>query len=367
MINAERLKETFFRLLAIDSPSFHEHTLADAVASELRNMGFEVALEPVETPEGPSVNVRAFLRCGEPALLLSAHLDTVESTAGLRVMTDGSIVKSDGTTILGADDKAGVAVILEALRCCAEKRTLARSVEVLFTCGEERGLIGSRAADVSWVRAREGLILDGEGPVGTVVLAAPFHYRLTGRFKGKAAHAGIAIEEGRSAILAMSKAIAEIGVGRKNDVTVNIGVVSGGKAMNIVADDAEFLGEVRSHDRASAERELARIEACVRRASEETGVIGTLESELMYGGYRYAQDDPFIRELVSWFATIGVEPRFQESYGGSDANILADKGIKAVTVGIGCGSPHATDEWADLDQLTTLARVIEVGLTRQEA
>lgn len=364
MIQAARLRETFLRLIAIDGPSLAEHAVADFLAGELRSLGFEVELDAVPVPGGGStVNLRAFLGAAGEPLLLSAHMDTVEPTAATEPVIEGSVVRSAGGSILGADDRAGIAVILEVARSVVEARSLARGFEILLTSCEERGLVGARSLRRELIRSRDALVLDGEGPVGTVILSAPFHAKFVASFEGRAAHAGIAIDEGRSAVHAMGMAIAGIGFGRRDGATVNVGVASGGSAMNIVAPEAECLGEVRAHDRAALERELARIAAVCEEVERETGVRVRVESELLYEGYAYERDDPFVAAIAGWFGAVGVEPVFTSTFGGSDTNILVGAGIRAVTLGIGCGNPHAPDEWADLDQMALLAEAIEVAMT----
>lgn len=355
------LRETFFKLLSFDSESFKEKQLADVVASELSDIGFNVFFDSVPTPDGNNtVNLRAVYSSGEEAILFSAHLDTVVSTAGLKINVEENIVRSSGNTILGADDKAGIAAILAGCKSAIEKKLLPTSIEVLLTSAEERGLWGARYVKKEDLISRYGFVLDGEGMVGTMVVSAPFHEKIEARFKGKAAHAGVNARDGKSAIVAMSRAIDSVKSGFiEEGLTANIGIVSGGTAMNIVPEEAYYIGEVRSEDEERLKNTVEEYRAACEKASSETGVEFSFNTERLYDGYRFSKNDDIIRIAMKVFKKIKANPVIVRTMGGSDANILNAKGLRVMNVGIGCGNPHTKEEWADLRELEKAAHFVE--------
>lgn len=360
----EYLRETFFKLLSFDSVSFKERGLADVIASELTSTGFTVYFDPVPAPDGSStINLRAVYRTGNRGILFSAHLDTVESTSGLEVELDGDIVRSSGNTILGADDKAGIAAILAGCKSAIEKAPLPVSVEIVLTSAEERGLWGARYIDRKELISNYGFVLDGEGRVGTLVISAPYHEKVEAWFKGKAAHAGVNAKEGKPAILAMSKAIASIRSGFiEEGLTANIGLVSGGSAMNIVPENAYYLGEVRSEDEERLIKVVEEYRKACEKAAAEIGVEYRFQTERLYNGYQFSDSDEVIQIAKRVLEKLNIKPVMIKTMGGSDANILNSKGLKVMNVGIGCGNPHTKEEWIDLNELERAARFVEEAI-----
>ncbi len=360
------LREIFFKLLSFDSESFKEKQLAEIIASELSTIGFDVFFDPVPASEGNNtVNLRAIYRSGEKAILFSAHLDTVVSTAGLKIDVEGNIVRSSGNTILGADDKAGIAAILAGSKSAIERGFLPVSIEILLTSAEEKGLWGARFVKKEDLISRYGFVLDGEGSVGTMVLSAPFHEKIEARFKGKAAHAGVNAKDGRSAIVAMSKAIGTVKTGYiEEGLTANIGIVSGGTAMNIVPEEAYYIGEVRSEDEKRLNDTIEKYRTACQKACKETGVEFSFKQERLYDGYRFSKNDEMVKNAMKVFESLKIKPTLVKTMGGSDANILNAKGFKVINIGIGCGNPHTKEEWADLRELERAARFVEKMIFR---
>ena len=278
-------------------------------------------------------------------MFLCAHLDTVPPEGPIEpVVTDG-VIRNAAGTILGADNKAAVAAMLDgARRLLAENRPHA-GVELLFTPKEEVGLLGAGAFDHSRLRARVGFVYDQAAPIGEIILGAPHSHSMEVRFHGRAAHAGMYPEEGRSAIAAAAKAIADFRLGRLDDETsANVGVIEGGTAGNVIPEWCRFLAEARSHD----ERKLADV---VREMMETVAFAATVtecdvETEVhkSYGGYRFRRDDLPVRLAVRALEACGYEPRLELTGGGADANVFNERGLQCVNLANGMANIHTPDE-----------------------
>ncbi|MCH8808678.1 MAG: M20/M25/M40 family metallo-hydrolase, partial [Proteobacteria bacterium] len=241
MIDRDRLVNAFCGLVRIDSPSDEEEDMARHLTQRLEGLGFRVDRDA-------HGNVIAS-EDGENPLLLSAHMDTVEPGRGIKPQVNGDRIVSDGTTILGGDCKAGVASILEALEASAEDGTHRRPVQVVFTRGEEIGLVGANNLDYSMIKAKESVVFDGNGPVNTITGASPSYVSFDVTVKGRAAHAGVEPEKGLSAIRIVTEIIQELPQGRLDEeTTFNVGMISGGSVRNAVPSDAAFGGEFRSRN-----------------------------------------------------------------------------------------------------------------------
>ena len=353
-VDRERLLSLFRELLLINSPSGQEDELAARLLQELASAGAQVGRD-----EAGNVVAR-FSGEGEP-LLLCAHMDTVEPTDGLVICEENGIWRSDGRTILGADDKAGVAAVLEAVRAASKRPPL----EVVFTVREEVGLLGAKALDCAKLQARRGIVLDGGGPIGTFVVAAPSQYKLSARVRGRAAHAGVAPEEGVNAIVAAARAIARMPLGRiDSETTANVGVIRGGTATNIVPELVELEGEARSH---SEEKLSAQVETMVSLFQAEALAMGAqceVELERSYTRFAIPDTSPLLQRMVEAAESLGFEPRLVRGGGGSDANIFNAAGIECVNMSIGMAASHAKNEYIAVEDLyqgtRLLTRILEV-------
>ena len=260
-VHEARLVETFCSLASIDSPSGEEAAMSAVVAQRLRDLGCTVTTDAEHNVIGRLDGAAAT----EP-IILSAHLDTVEPGRGVRPQLDNGVIRSDGTTVLGADDKAGVAAILEALQTARASGQPMRPIEVVFTVSEEVGLMGARALDMSTLRSSTAVVLDSAGAVGTIINSAPQHDRIDATIIGKAAHAGVAPETGISAIVVASQAIAAMRLGRLDaETTANIGLISGGSAMNVVPERVTLTGETRSHNPAKVAAQVRHMVTALER------------------------------------------------------------------------------------------------------
>ena len=289
-------------------------------------------------------------------IMLNAHMDTVQPTPGMepRVTADG--VYSDGSSVLGADDKAGVAAIVEAVLAVSETGLDHAPVELVFTVGEDVGLIGSTAFDLAEIESRVGFVLDAGGPVGTVITHAPGHRRYRARFHGKASHAGIAPEHGVSAIKMLSEAVSRLPQGLlEPGTTANVGVVSGGQAMNIVAPEATVEGEARSLREARLDEVMSGIQEAIEDAAARGGGTAAYEAHTFYRAYELRDDDPAVALADAAIAAAGLAPVHAATGGGSDAHQFIAKGMSAACLSAGYVDVHSVNEYmphAALSQLT---------------
>src|SRR5918996_711667 len=296
-----RTLEQFLALAALPSPPGDERAVADAVAADLRRLGLEVDEDDTGPATGSNIG-NLYVRLpatngvvGTP-LFFCAHLDTVPPQGTIEPVVDDGLVRNAAGTILGADNKAAVVAMVEAVRRVVEERRSHAGIELLLTSKEEVGLVGAKAFDAGRLHARVGYVYDMAAPIGTVIMAAPSSRKLDVRFRGRAAHSGMYPEEGRSAIAAAARAISDFRLGRLDgETTANVGTIDGGSARNVVPEWCSFRAEARSLD----ERKLATVveemlEACTFAASlAECDVETELSEE--YRGYRFKRDDEPVR------------------------------------------------------------------------
>ena len=360
--------DLFLELAALPSPPGEERAVADRVTVELRDLGLEVDEDDAGARIGGRVGN---LYCRVPAtaagtpIFLCAHMDTVPPVGPIEPVVEDGVVRNAGGTILGADNKSAVAAIVEAVRRLVGEGRAHAGVELVFTPKEEVGLRGAEAFNCSRLVARVGFVYDQVGPIGEVILGAPHASILEVTFRGQAAHAGIAPEEGRSAIAAAARAIADMRLGRLDEETsANVGTITGGVARNIVPDRCSFSAEARSHDEgklADVVQEL--LDACSF-AAALTGCEVETKVDRSYRGYRFRRDDDPVRLACAALARAGYEPSFALSGGGADANVFNVRGLACVNLANGMAEIHTPQEHiavADLEGMVdvTLALVEE--------
>lgn len=371
MINQERLKNILIELIKIDSLSRRERNIALRLQAEMEALGAEVWIDDAGAKVGGNTgNVIAHFRGSSPGarpILLSAHMDTVAPGEGVNPVLQGSILKSDGTTVLGGDDKSGVAIICEALRVIQETNLPCADVDVVFTICEEAGLVGAKCLDVSRLRARSGLVLDSDS-VGFLFTRAPAANRLEFLIHGLEAHAGVCPEKGISAIQVAAEGIARMKLGRIDDeTTANIGLIEGGVAVNIVPNLVRLKGEARSHSEEKLNRQTSHMvqcleEAAARHALEADGkpfrprVESKVERD--YDRMNVADDAAIVRLVLAAGKNLGVEVKTQATGGGCDANVLNKKGLEVANLSTGMRDIHTVNEWLDLNDLYLSARMV---------
>jgi tripeptide aminopeptidase len=298
-------------------------------------------------------------------LFFCAHLDTVPPEGPIEPVVDDGVVRNGGGTILGADNKAAVAVMLEATRrVMAENRPHA-GIELLFTPKEEVGLRGAEAFDHERLAARVGYVFDHAAPIGDVILGAPFQRKITVEFRGRAAHSGMYPEEGRSAIVAAARAIADLRLGRiDEETTANVGQISGGTARNIIPDRCSFAAEARCHD----ERKLGELVQEMLDTVTFAAGVSECDVETSVGraarGYRFRRDDLPVRLAAEALEQAGFEPRYGLSGGGADANVFNERGLQCLNLANGMANIHTSDEQIAVDDLE---RMVDVTLALTDA
>jgi tripeptide aminopeptidase len=349
-VERRRLNETFARLCAIPSPFGSERACAEHVARELGRMGLGVEEDGVAAEVGAgSGNLLARIPGrGERTILLCAHLDTVPEDGVIEpVVVDGGW-ESAGDTILGADNKAAVAVLLEVARRCAVEGSPV-GLELLFTVCEEVGLAGAKAFDVSTLRSDWGYVLDHASPIGEIIVASPTYYRFEADFRGVPAHAGIRPEDGRSAIEAAARAIMAMRLGRIDDeTTTNLATIRGGQSggTNIVAGRCTIVGEVRSLDPAKAEDLVAEIIGHIHDAANTPACACDVDVTTQRGfdGYRHAANAPAVLAAEDALRACGYEPQRRPTGGGSDANAFESAGFHCTNLANGTERNHEPTE-----------------------
>ena len=362
----------FLELAALPSPPGEERAVADRVLDYLGALGLEADEDDAGVTVGSSIgNIYARLDAsdgpGEP-LFFCAHLDTVLPEGPIEPeVGEDEVVRNAAGTILGADDKSAVAAMLEAAARLVEDGRPHAGVELLFTPKEEVGLLGAAAFDQTRFAARVGYVYDHAGPIGEIILGAPFQQKLDVRFHGRAAHAGMYPEEGRSAIAAAARAISDLRLGRLDDVTTaSVGRIQGGTARNVIPEWCTFAAEARSHD----ERKLADLVREMVDAVTFAASLAECEVEAQVSGlsrgYRFRRDDLPVQIAAAALERVGREPSYILSGGGADANVFNERGLQCLNLANGMTDIHTPDERiavADLHEMVevTLALVDAAG------
>jgi tripeptide aminopeptidase len=357
----QRMFDRFVRLCEIASPTGEERAVADAVLQELRDLGVEVEEDGSAGPARAAAGnlIARVPGTGEGWLSFFAHLDTVPHQGPIEVSAEDGVFRSAGDTILGADNKAAVTILIElAARHTIEPPPV--GLELVFTVAEEDGLRGARELDLSRLRAPFGFVLDHATPIGEVIVASPTYYRLTAEFHGRAAHAGIKPEDGRSAILAAAHAIAAMPHGRLDEqTTANVGLISGGTATNVVAGACRVGAEARSlNDARAAETTQTLVDACTWAASEHECDVDVDVVEV-FRGYRLSSSAPAVQVAREGLEQAGIEPQEVATGGGSDANAFIARGFDCVLLANGTEANHTPDESVAAQRIVEMLGVCE--------
>jgi tripeptide aminopeptidase len=363
LINSDRLLDTFLTICRIDSFHPGEAEVMAVLRDRLSRAGVAVNEDEYGNLQGDWPGI-GDLANADP-VLLCAHVDTILPTPGMEPVVRDGAVWSDGSHVLGADDKAAVAAIVEAIETIAESGRAHPPVEVLLTVGEEVGHIGSKAFDATRLKSRIGFVPDSDGPVGRIILASPWAQHVTVTFHGRGAHAGLEPENGRNALVMAARAVAALPWGRLDDeTTANVGTISGGEAPNVVASEAEMTFEVRSLDETKHQQCIDRVlAACDRAAKDLDGAI-TRDVPIRLRGFRFEEDDPIVERAKSAIRAAGIEPHCAVSCGGSDANELNAKGLPTLVLSVAYRDIHSVNESMPLDQLYALGNVCAALMLR---
>lgn len=361
MINRKRLIDEFLELVGINSHSRNEREIADILKLKLTDLGFSVYEDNTGDKIGGNTGNLIAFRAGNPDIMpviLNAHIDTVEPTENINVIVEDGVIKTDGSTILGADDKAGVASILEGVRSYLESAKEHGDIQIVFTVSEEVGLEGANNLDYNKISDGMMFAFDSGKPVCCIVTAAPSHATMTFKIYGKACHAGMCPENGINAIVCAAKAIAGINVGRIDfETTANIGKISGGKMRNIVPDYVEVLAEARSRDDQKLKKQVAHMVDAFEIAAKEMGA--RLEYDVIdeYQAFKYDMSDDICQVALNATKRLGVQSEIEMSGGGFDANAFNKNGKRALVVGTGYENVHSPDEFITIEDLVMSANL----------
>jgi tripeptide aminopeptidase len=352
----ERLLDDFVRLCEIESPSRSERAVADAVKAELGRLGLTVEEDDTASDTGSdSGNLLARIEGppDRPTILLCAHLDTVPLAGPVEVTQENGVLSNRHEAILGADNKAAVATILATARRLTAEGTPV-GVELLFTTCEEHALAGAKAFDPARLRSDFGYVFDHASPIGELVTASPTYYRLEADFRGQAAHAGIRPEAGHNAIVAAAKAIAAIETGRLDEATTaNVGQIEGGTAANVVAERCKVVLEARSLDDVRAGEVVSSMVDAIAEAASDLECDVETAVERLFRGYKLARTAPVVETAAEALRSIGTEPVYINTGGGSDANALIAADLPVLNIANGTKGNHQPDESVTVDALET--------------
>lgn len=368
MVQQDRLVDTFLALVGINSPSRREAEAMAWAQARLERLGFTVEYDDAgEKIGGDTGNLIARRpgAPGRPSLFLNAHIDTVQPTENIRVVRENGVIRTDGATILGADDKAGVACILEAVESAIEDGVALPTVEVIITVAEEIGLLGSRHFDPARVESRSGWVVDSGWPLESITINSPSQERIVATITGKASHAGARPEEGVSAIVAAARAIAAMPHGRIDlETTANVGVITGGQATNIVAPSCTVIAEARSRDEAKLQRQTRAMVDAFNNAAQDMGAHAEVTVERQYNAFSADPEGREARLAADAMRDIGLQPILSSTGGGMDANNFAAHGMLCCVIGCGYKDIHSVNEHIAEADLATGARLLAAILLR---
>jgi tripeptide aminopeptidase len=352
----------FLELVQIDSETKYETEVAKVLKQKFTELGLDVFEDNTTSKTGHGAgNLICTLKGtkdGVAPIYFTSHMDTVVPAKGVKPSVKDGYVVTDGTTILGADDKAGIAVMLETIRVLKEQNIQHGDIQFVITVGEESGLVGAKAIDPALLKAKFGYALDSDEKVGNVVVAAPTQAKVKAVIYGKTAHAGVAPEKGVSAITIAAKAIAKMPLGRiDKETTANIGRFEGGSATNIVCDRVDILAEARSLVPEKMEEQVQKMKKAFESVAEQMGGKAEVSVEVMYPGFKFAAGDQVVEIAKKAAAKIGRPCELQKSGGGSDANVFNGYNIPTVNLAVGYEEIHTTNERIPVEELYKLSEM----------
>lgn len=364
MINKDRVIGEFLELVQIDSETKNERRIADILKAKFTELGLDVVEDDSAERTGhgagnlvatlkPSGNLAATV---EP-FLFTCHMDTVAPGKGIKpIVGEDGWIRSDGTTILGSDDKAGVAALLEVIQVLREKELPHGQIQFVITVGEEMALTGSRAMDAGLLDAKYGFAIDSNGEVGTICVGAPTRAQIDIEIYGKSAHAGVNPEDGISAIQVAGKAISRMNLGRIDETTTaNIGKFEGGGETNIVPDHVKLYAEARSTSLDKINKQIESMKQAVESVCGEYGTTYDFRSELAYPAFHFTEEDEVVVLAKKAARELGLSGDTFISGGGSDANVFNGFGIPTVNLAVGYENIHTTEERIKAEDIVKVA------------
>ncbi|PKR78922.1 hypothetical protein CEY16_03975 [Halalkalibacillus sediminis] len=362
-VNEQRLIDEFIELVKIDSETKNEAQIQQVLKEKFGKLGLSIqedkAKEKTDHGANNLICTLKGTKDGVEPIYFTSHMDTVAPGQGIKPSITDGYIHSDGTTILGADDKAGLAAMLEMIKRLKEENVEHGDIQFVITVGEESGLVGAKALDGSQIYAKYGYAVDSNGDVGNIIVAAPTQAKLWITARGKSAHAGVAPEEGVSAITLAAKAVAKMPLGRIDaETTANIGRFEGGKATNVVCEEAYLLAEARSLDPVKLDKQVEKMKKACDAVGKEMGGEFDVDVQIMYPGYKHKKGDLVVEIARSAAKKIGRESKLESSGGGSDANIIAGLGIPTVNLCVGYENIHTTNEKMPISELVKISELL---------
>ncbi|MBC8278066.1 MAG: M20/M25/M40 family metallo-hydrolase [FCB group bacterium] len=370
-INSERLRREFLKLVQIDSPTFKEGKVSRYLQEKLTSLDCEVFVDNAgEKTGGETGNIIARFPSNngtDNSVMFAAHMDCVPPCEGVNPVVEGTMVKTDGKTVLGGDDKAGIAAILELLEVLKESDIPHGPVEILFDIAEEGGLFGVKHLDLTQFKSKAGYCLDSD-KIDELTLESPGAYRIDYTIKGKASHAGVEPDKGISAILIASKAISRMKLGKIDDeTTANVGAIKGGSATNIITPEVFIKAEARSRNEEKLEQQVESMTQAFLDVIEESAI--TIDGEVFkaelvekrdhdYPPMKLTEDSLVFTLAKEAAIELGIEMKPVVSGGGTDANILNSSGMEVSVIGVGMAKVHTTEEYIDLKDIEKAAELI---------
>lgn len=363
MVNQQRIVDEFVELVKIDSETKQEQEISLVLKKKFADLGLTVSEDDAAVRTGHGAN-NLFATLpgnveGAPRIFFTCHMDTVAPGRGIKPQIgDDGYIRSDGATILGSDDKAGVAALLELIRVLKERDIPHGQIQFIITVGEESGLVGARAMDSKYIDAEFGYALDSSGHVGEIAVAAPTQAKIKITFTGKSAHAGANPEDGISAIQVASKAVARMKLGRiDHETTANIGRFEGGGETNVVVGQVVVYAEARSLENSKLDVQIASMRAACEAAASEHGAKVEFDSQVIYAAYKYSEQDALVGYAMEAIRRIGKTPNTFHTGGGSDANVFNGHGFPTVNLAVGYEDIHTTLEKIAVSELTGVAEL----------
>ena len=370
MISKERMTQHLMDLIRIDSPSKMEKNVALKLEDQMKELGAECIFDNVGNKIDGNVGnliVKVKGNTVAPTFFLSSHMDTVAPGLGIQPRIDDGIMRSDGTTILGGDDKSGVSIIVEVIRTLKEQNIPHGDIEVAFTICEEIGLLGAKYIDISLFKSKYGIVLDSSTPK-KLVLKCPTSDVAVFKIHGLEAHAGLCPENGINSIKIVSEAISNMKIGRiDHETTSNIGVITGGVATNIIPNFVMVKGEARSHNNEKLDKEIEHMCKCFNDAAEKYSVnlegetikpTVEIEVERVYEKMDVSSEAYITRMVDTAVKNLGHEIEHQTSGGGCDANYFNNMGIECVNLGTGMYELHTVNEYVIMDEFYRSADIV---------
>ncbi|AIQ30953.1 MULTISPECIES: M20/M25/M40 family metallo-hydrolase [unclassified Paenibacillus] len=365
MISQDRLINEFMELVRIDSETRNERRIADVLKEKFSTLGLTAVEDDSQERTGHGagnlfVTWPADSGVSAPKLLFTCHMDTVVPGQNIKPsLGEDGWITSDGSTILGADDKAGLAALFEAIRVIQEQKLPHGQIQFVITAGEESGLMGARAMDPAHLDADFGFALDSNGEVGAIAIAAPTQARVTMQIFGKSAHAGVNPEDGISAIQVASKAISAMKLGRiDNETTANIGKFAGGGPTNVVCDHVQLDAEARSIVQEKVELQIASMREALETTARDNGAQSEFRSEIIYPAFSFNEHDPVVQLADRAITSLGLTTRLFASGGGSDANVFNGLKVPTVNLAVGYEDIHTTKERIKAEDIVKVASLV---------